>query len=75
MRDDQRPQCVIRMAPNTISVPIDITFVKVSETENLLDNQEELISTPLKVNFDSPVNSPSLPKYRLVPITLLCTIE
>ena len=26
-----------------------------TETENLLDNQEELISTPIKVNFDLTV--------------------
>jgi hypothetical protein len=55
MHDDQCPQCIIRIAPNALSVPIDVTYLKVSETENLLDNQEELLSTPLKVKFDSTV--------------------
>jgi len=55
MHDDQCPQCIVRTSPNALSVPIDITYLKVSETENLLDNQEELISTPLKVNFDLSV--------------------
>jgi hypothetical protein len=56
MHDDQCPPCIIRIAPNTVSLPIDITYLKVSETENLLDNQEELISTPLKVKFDLTVS-------------------
>jgi hypothetical protein len=55
MHDDQCPQCIIRIAPSALSVPIDITYLKVTETENLLDNQEELISTPLKVKFNSTV--------------------
>jgi len=55
MHDDQSPQCIIRIAPNALSVPIDVAYLKVSETENLLDNQEELISTPLQVNFDLSV--------------------
>jgi hypothetical protein len=44
------------MAPNALSMPLDITFLDVSETEHLLDNQEELISTPLKVKFESTVS-------------------
>jgi hypothetical protein len=55
MHDDQCPQCIVRTAPNAHSLPIDIKYLKVSETENLLDNQEELISTPLQVNFDLSV--------------------
>jgi hypothetical protein len=55
MNDDQCPQCIIRIAPNDLSMPIDITTLNVSETENLLDNQEELISTPIKVKFESTV--------------------
>ncbi|CAF3790122.1 unnamed protein product [Rotaria sordida] len=53
MNNDQYPQCIFRLAPDTLSMPIDVIFLKVSETENLLDNQEELISTPLEVKFDS----------------------
>ncbi|CAF3343764.1 unnamed protein product [Rotaria sp. Silwood1] len=48
MNNDQYPQCIFRLPPNALSIPIDVTFLKVSETENLLDNQEELISTPLE---------------------------
>jgi hypothetical protein len=56
MRDDQCPQCIVRIAPNVHSMPIDITFLNVNETENLLDKQEELISPPLTVTFDSMVS-------------------
>jgi len=56
MHDDQCPQCMVRIAPNALSMPLDITFLDVSETEHLLDNQEELISTPLKVKFESTVS-------------------
>lgn len=55
MQNDQCPQCIVRTIPNGFSVPIEITYLKVSETENLLDNQEELISTPMEVKFDSMV--------------------
>jgi hypothetical protein len=55
MHDDQCPQCIVRTTPNALSAPINITYLQVSETENLLDNQEELISTPLEVKFDSMV--------------------
>ena len=55
MRDDQCPQCIVRIAPNAHSIPMNITFLNVSETENLLDKQEELISPPLTVTFDSMV--------------------
>ncbi|CAF2739920.1 unnamed protein product [Rotaria sp. Silwood2] len=53
MNNEQYPQCIFRLAPNALSMSIDVTYLKVSETENLLDNQEELISTPLEVKFDS----------------------
>lgn len=55
MHDDQCPQCIIRSAPNALSTPLEIKYLKVSETENLLDNQEELISPPLIVTFNSLV--------------------
>jgi hypothetical protein len=56
MRDDQCPQCIVRTSPNAVSMPIDVIFLNVTETENLLDNQEELVSTPLTVKFDSTVS-------------------
>jgi hypothetical protein len=55
MQDNQYPPCIIRTSPNASSMPIDIRYLTVTETENLLDNQEELISTPLKIKFDSTV--------------------
>ena len=56
MNDDRCPQCILRVAPSNRSMPIKITFLEVLETENLLDHQEELISAPLKVKFDSTVS-------------------
>ncbi len=55
MNDNQYPSCIIRTSPDASSMPIDIRCLTVVETENLLDNQEELISTPLKIKFDSTV--------------------
>ena len=55
MNDDQCPQCILRIAPSNRSMPINIAFLEVFETENLLERQEELISAPVKVNFDSRV--------------------
>lgn len=52
MHDDQSPQCIVRIPPNAHSMSINITFLNVSETENLLDNQEELVSTPIQVKFE-----------------------
>ena len=56
MHDDQNPPCIIRLAPNSSSIPIKITYVNVVETEFLLDHQEELVGTPLQVNFHSEVS-------------------
>lgn len=53
MHDSQCPPCIIRTSPDTSSMPIDIRYLTVIETENLLDNHEELISTPMKIKFDS----------------------
>ena len=55
MHDDQTPPCIIRTAPHSPSIPIEITYLNVTETEHLLDNQEELIGTPLQVKFHSAV--------------------
>jgi hypothetical protein len=55
MHDNQCPPCILRTSPNASSMPIDIRYLTVVETENLLDNQEELISTPLKIKFGSTV--------------------
>ncbi len=55
MHDDQCPQCIVRTAPNALTSSINIAYLKVVETENLLDNQEELISTPLEVKFNPTV--------------------
>ncbi|CAF1134856.1 unnamed protein product [Adineta steineri] len=57
MHDDQCPQCIVRSPSNTKSIPLSITFLNVSETENLLDSQEELISTPIQVKFESQENN------------------
>jgi hypothetical protein len=55
MNNNQFPPCIIRTSPDASSMPIDIRYLTVAETENLLDNQEELISTPLRIKFDSTV--------------------
>ncbi|UJR22588.1 hypothetical protein I4U23_025633 [Adineta vaga] len=59
MHVDQSPPCIIRTSPDDFSLPIDITYLSVSETEYLLDRQEELISTPLKVIFHPTVSNQS----------------
>ncbi|CAF3703405.1 unnamed protein product [Rotaria sp. Silwood1] len=56
MNDNQYPSCIIRTSPNASSMPISIKYLTVSETENLLDNQEELISTPINIKFDLTTN-------------------
>ncbi|UJR26493.1 hypothetical protein I4U23_007820 [Adineta vaga] len=54
MNDDRCPQCIVRLPPTTVSsMAFNVTYLNVSETENLLDNQEELVSTPIQVNFES----------------------
>ncbi|CAF5192872.1 unnamed protein product, partial [Rotaria magnacalcarata] len=53
MNNDQCPQCIFRLAPNALSIPIDVKYLEVSATEYLLDDQEELISSPMVVNFDT----------------------
>ncbi|CAF3425125.1 unnamed protein product [Rotaria socialis] len=53
MNTDQCPQCIFRLAPNALSIPIEVKYLEVSATEYLLDDQEELISTPMVVNFDT----------------------
>lgn len=58
MHDNQCPPCIIRTSPDTASMPVDIRYLTVTETENLLDAQEELISTPMKVKFHSTVEVP-----------------
>ena len=55
MQDNQCPPCIIRTSPDAVSMPVDIRYLTVTETENLLDTQEELISTPLKIKFHSTV--------------------
>ena len=55
MHDNQFPPCIVRTSPNTYSMPIEISYLSVGETEYLLDYEEELISTPMKVTFDSTV--------------------
>ncbi len=55
MHDNQCPPCIIRTSPNANSMQVLIKYLAVAETENLLDNQEELISTPLKIKFDPHV--------------------
>ena len=55
MHDDQSPQCIIRTAPNQHLESINVTYLQISQTENLLDHHEELISTPLQVKFSSMV--------------------
>ncbi|CAF1506676.1 unnamed protein product [Adineta ricciae] len=57
MHADENPPCIIRTSPENCSIPIDVTYVPVSETEYLLDKQEELISTPLRVKFNSIVSN------------------
>lgn len=65
MHDDQCPQCIIRIAPNALSTSLDVTYLGASETENLLDVQEELISPPLKVTFNALVLFFSLNKINI----------
>lgn len=65
MHDDQTPQCIIRTSPNHPLGPIDVTYLQISATENLLDHHEELISTPLEVKFQSTVCCPSFRKRTL----------
>lgn len=56
MHDDARPPCIIRQAPNIASISVDINYLKnPAETENLLDDQEELVGTPLQIDFHSTV--------------------
>ena len=55
MQDNQYPSCIVRTSPRASSIPIEVRFLTVTETENLLDTQEELISTPMKIIFESPV--------------------
>ena len=56
MHDNQYPPCIVRTAPQSTSMPIELRFLTVNETENLLDNQEELIGTPMKIVFESTVS-------------------
>lgn len=55
MHDDQCPQCMVRTVPNAPIKQINVSFLPVVQTEHLLDNQEELISTPLQINFETKV--------------------
>ena len=55
MHDDRSPPCLLKMSSQSLSMPVEIAHVPVVETEYLLDYQEELIGTPLKVQFDSSV--------------------
>lgn len=56
MHDNQYPSCIVRTSPHATSMPIEVRFLTVNETENLLDNQEELIGTPMKIQFESTVS-------------------
>ena len=56
MNDDHCPQCIVRSSPMFFAQPIEINYVPVTETEHLLDVQEELIGTPLTIQFDAKVN-------------------
>jgi len=55
MHDNQYPPCIIRTSPEAILFPIELRYLTVNETENLLDSQEELVSTPMKIKFDATV--------------------
>lgn len=56
MNDNEYPPCIVRTSPNSSSMPIKVQYLAVGDTENLLDSQEELISTPLNINFNFIVN-------------------
>ncbi|CAF3282800.1 unnamed protein product [Rotaria sp. Silwood2] len=56
MNDNQYPPCIIRTSSNASSMPINVKYLTVPETENLLDSQEELISTPINIKFDLTTN-------------------
>ena len=47
---------MVRLAPESGSVPIAVTYLDVAETEHLLDGHEELISAPMRINVVSPVS-------------------
>lgn len=55
MQDDGSPQCILRTSPSFVVQTIETSFVPVTETERLLEPQEELIGTPLKIQFDAKV--------------------
>ncbi|CAF3628071.1 unnamed protein product [Rotaria socialis] len=56
MNDNHYPACIVRTSPDAVSMPINVNYLVVTETENLLDSQEELISTPLNIKFDFITN-------------------
>ncbi|CAF1289442.1 unnamed protein product, partial [Didymodactylos carnosus] len=62
INDDRYPPCIVRISPNAGSIDFQIHYLPIAETENLLDVQEELISTPLKivVQNEAPESSVSL---------------
>ncbi|CAF1395614.1 unnamed protein product [Adineta ricciae] len=54
MRDERSPQCLVRLPPTlSSSTTFHVTFLNVVQTENLLDNQEELVSTPIQIDYES----------------------
>jgi hypothetical protein len=55
MNDEHNAACMIRLGPNSVSTLINVTVLDVIDTEHLLDDQEELISTPLQLNIHSSV--------------------
>lgn len=56
MHGDHTPSCMVRLAPESRSVSVAVTYLDVAETEHLLDGHEELISAPMRINVDSPVS-------------------
>jgi hypothetical protein len=65
MQDDRCPPCIIRTSPTSPSTSVEITYLAVAETENLLDSQEELVGTPLKVKFDPKVYLTCLHSFQI----------
>ena len=58
MRDERSPQCLVRLPPTlSVSTTFHVTFLNVVQTENLLDNQEELVSTPVQIDYEPTVST------------------
>ena len=55
MTENQLPSCILRISTRSQSMPVEINVVPVVETENLLEDQEELIAPPVHIDFDIEV--------------------